>query len=1154
MFDRNLQPQRSSAIGRERLLPSLPLALAMIVFAPAWPALLADELPKRSAAAAPPPEEVVGPEKIERLLRLGDLAAAEQAAQKAVERSRTAFGEKNRQVAPSLLQLAEVLRRRKKYTEAAFACQEAVSILEKEDPPDPLEVAKALCQLGEIFRTQSNLADAWSASEKALSLLAQAPHPPQADSEAVRAEILRQLATLEYDRGNPLEAERYAQESLRLLLRISAPETTEQALSTMHKISLLYLMQGRAEQALAIDEQALKLAERNLGPEHPSLIRCLNELCTLRYQQGEIEHSESLMERALAIAENAYGPDSPERIRLLHTLGYLYRDQGRIADAKRTFEQSAGLCEKSLGANHPDLARSHVHLGELYRVEGKYEEAERCLERGCAITENSLGPDSPELAWHLGFLALAYAAREKHSEAEETARRAVSVAERAFGLSHRAVSWNLHILAEICMARGRYQETESALERSMSIVQRAYGPRSLERYPVLLLRSELKQLEGNYPEAEQSTLEALRIAEQVFGPEHIQTAMALGGVAELARLQGSMESAEQAIRRALGIIEKSKFGPEHLSMVPHLLRLCLVSLSAQNVERAAPPPVEVVGQAKPLAEKAVEITRKFLGPRHPIVTKGVTVLALLSEERATLADNHPTISAVGGGAMAALEGIVRSDVPRLEKDLRRLRDTKQLQGLQAGRENLHREPPGQTGMAETASSEAGLNVGAASTPPASAAALESARVSVDSLQAVKGTVAFAELRWRQGKTDEAEKILWKALQRAKEEGSADSPEMLPVWTALGQLHHQQGNFSEAEFLHESALGIARGTLPLDDPRVSELVVELANTYVSEQKYAEIEELLRKFNPMRSSSRALGNLEAAFLLKGFSSLELGDYGNAEVSFREVIRSRQNGGRSESPVPFMNALYLLTQTLFAQGKTAEARSFLERLRRLEQESGWRYVPAAWPERYPDWRQVEFWPPDKVARAESDLRSELELETNVFGPEHPIVLKTVRAMAYVLGVQGRKDEAEPLAKRALAEALRGAPNSMPGATPWALADLGRICYLIEGYADAETAIKAALAAYEKTDPTTQVEQTRTIRIQLAYIYQALGKMEEAETQYDEVWRRSVQHGCPVHGPYESTVFRKLGVEYAAFLRNLGKPHRADEIEEEARRMLGP
>ena len=70
--------------------------------------------------------------------------------------------------------------------------------------------------------------------------------------------------------------------------------------------------EGRYQEAIPFAKEALRLNEREFGPDDPTTGITLNNLALLYKTQGRYAEAEPLYKRALAIKEKALGPDHPD--------------------------------------------------------------------------------------------------------------------------------------------------------------------------------------------------------------------------------------------------------------------------------------------------------------------------------------------------------------------------------------------------------------------------------------------------------------------------------------------------------------------------------------------------------------------------------------------------------------------------------------------------------------------------------------------------------------------------------------------------------------------------------------------------------------------------------------------------------------------------
>ena len=91
------------------------------------------------------------------------------------------------------------------------------------------------------------------------------------------------------------------------------------------------------------------------------------------------------MQRALAIAEKTLGPEHPSVATGLNNLAALYHAQGKYAQAEPISARAVAIYEKSLGPNHPELALALQNRAALMRKMNRKDEAEKMEARAMAI-------------------------------------------------------------------------------------------------------------------------------------------------------------------------------------------------------------------------------------------------------------------------------------------------------------------------------------------------------------------------------------------------------------------------------------------------------------------------------------------------------------------------------------------------------------------------------------------------------------------------------------------------------------------------------------------------------------------------------------------------------------------------------------------------
>ncbi len=107
--------------------------------------------------------------------------------------------------------------------------------------------------------------------------------------------------------------------------------------------------QERYVEAERLYLDALKEAEK-FGDADTRLSISLNNLAEFYFDQDKLSKVEPLYRRAVTIAEKTLGPEHPSTAVSLNNLAYLYRDQGKYAEAEPLLKRSLAIWEKVAAA------------------------------------------------------------------------------------------------------------------------------------------------------------------------------------------------------------------------------------------------------------------------------------------------------------------------------------------------------------------------------------------------------------------------------------------------------------------------------------------------------------------------------------------------------------------------------------------------------------------------------------------------------------------------------------------------------------------------------------------------------------------------------------------------------------------------------------
>ena len=404
-------------------------------------------------------------------------------------------------------------------------------------------------------------------------LSAEAQEPASNPAEQ-QWEALQEQFDARYRVGDYAGAEQFARQALAVAERAFGPEHPN-TVTSLNNLALVLRGQGRYGEAEPLHRRALAIYEKVLGPKHPFTATSLNNLAAVLEAQGRYGEAESLYRRALAIYEKVRGSEHPDTATSLNNLAAVLQDQGRYGEAELLHRRALAIRENVLEAEHPDTAQSLNNLAAVLQAQGRYGEAEPLYRRALAICEKVLG-EHPNTATSLDNLASVLQDQGRYGEAESLYRRALAIWEKKLGAKHPDTAFSLNRLAFVLQVQGRLEEAEPLLRRALAIDEKVLDAEHPDTATSLDNLASVLQDQGRYGEAEPLFRRALAIHEKVLGAEHPATALSLNNLATVLQLQGRSGEVELLLRRALAIDQQAE-APANLLVHSRNLGIFLVA-------------------------------------------------------------------------------------------------------------------------------------------------------------------------------------------------------------------------------------------------------------------------------------------------------------------------------------------------------------------------------------------------------------------------------------------------------------------------------------------------------------------------------------------------------------------------------------------------
>lgn len=267
----------------------------------------------------------------------------------------------------------------------------------------------------------------------------------------------------------------------------------------------------------------------------------------------------------------------------------------------------------------------------------------------------------------------------------------------------------------------------------------------------------------------------------------------------------------------------------------------------------------------------------------------------------------------------------------------------------------------------------------------------------------------------QGRYNDAEPLLQKALSIRKRLLGDEHPDVATSLNNLALIYKDQGRYNDAEPLFQEALAMRKRLLSDEHPDVASSLNNLAALYNNQTRYNEAELLLQQALAMRL--RLLGD-EHPDVATSLNNLALvykvqGRYNDARALFQEVLtmRKRLLGNEHPDVASSLNNLALVT---IDQGRYSDAAPLLQEALAMRK----RLLGEEHPDVVSSLNNlaVLYKSNGKYLEAESLFQEVLAMRLKLLGEEHLDVATSLNNLALIYRNQGRFSKAEPLLQQSL------------------------------------------------------------------------------------------------------------------------------------------
>jgi tetratricopeptide (TPR) repeat protein len=440
-------------------------------------------------------------------------AATLEYADRALEIRQRRLGLDHPVVADSLVEKANVLKKRTQTDEAEKLLKRALVLYERAYGKADPHVAMVLHNLGSLYYDVGDYAGAQESLLEAIELHEKRCGQDCFDLTGTLGNLAKAVAAL----GDYEWAEKLLRRELAIYEQAVGPQHPA-GIATIHSLGLNLHQQGRYMESRVLMKRAISAREDLLGPLHPSLAGSVGNLASLEAELGHVEEADHNYRRCISILEETVGSDHPDTAQALVNYGAFLETRDYVA-ARTHYEKGLKIFKTVHGDNHPLVAWAHTSLGRALSGIGEWEGAESHLRQAIDFWD---GHPSPNIALRIGAVReMGHLEREKGhlAMAREYFEKALSLEIESHGPDHAHAAETETLIGEVLLREGAYEEAESIFRRALEIEERTLGTASPSFATALISMGDLRFATGEWKGALGYYRRALSLLEIIYaGP------------------------------------------------------------------------------------------------------------------------------------------------------------------------------------------------------------------------------------------------------------------------------------------------------------------------------------------------------------------------------------------------------------------------------------------------------------------------------------------------------------------------------------------------------------------------------------------------------------------------------------------------------------
>ena len=247
------------------------------------------------------------------------------------------------------------------YDKAMMLYQRALNITKTEYGEKHPDVAISLNNIGSVYHRRGDYGKALEYYDEALNILAEffgQIHPDVAAS-------LNNIGSVYYDRGDYGKALEYYDEALNIWTELFG-QTHPDVATSLNNIGSVYYRRGDYGKALEYHDEALKIQTELFGQNHPGVATSLNNIGLVYYVRGDFGKALEYYDEALKIWTELFGEIHPDVATFLYNIAMVYSELNDYDKALEYYSRALKIRTTLYGDNAPDATSTRINIYDCY--------------------------------------------------------------------------------------------------------------------------------------------------------------------------------------------------------------------------------------------------------------------------------------------------------------------------------------------------------------------------------------------------------------------------------------------------------------------------------------------------------------------------------------------------------------------------------------------------------------------------------------------------------------------------------------------------------------------------------------------------------------------------------------------------------------------